>query len=271
MHRKRVIVLIFCIIITVFLSVGCTEAVRFPEIFGASDGFEAVELRIVGASVENRPIECIILGRGDDVTFILAAIHGDEPAGTKLVSELSEYLRQKPELLIGRKVVLLPVANPDGMTHNSRHNARGVDLNRNFSTANRLNDSVCGYRPLSEPEACVIEQLIREHQPARIVSIHQPFACIDYDLPRRARGTAGGPAEALVIRMSELSGLSVKKLGAKSGSLGSYAGLELGIPIITLELKEDDHMLTLQALWEQYGAALIAAILYPESIKRMAK
>ncbi len=255
MYRQRVIILSSFAVSATFLLCGCSKPTRLPTIFGEGKNSVSFQTRFIGASFENRPIECIILGAGNDVSFILATIHGDEPAGTTLVMELSQYLQQKPELLIGRKVVLMPVANPDGLVRNQRHNARGVDLNRNFSVANRLYNAVYGYSALSEPEARIIEHVIREYKPARIVSIHQPFGCIDYD----------GPAKILAEQMAQLTRLPMKKLGAMPGSLGSSAGVELGIPIVTLELLPDDHKLDAQTLWRRYGAGLIAAIIYPET------
>jgi murein tripeptide amidase MpaA len=88
-----------------------------------------------GRSVENRPLEYLVLGQGRDVTLILATIHGNEPAGTPLVLQLARHLREHPLMLWGRTVVLVPVANPDGKARNRRFNANGVDLNRNFPTA----------------------------------------------------------------------------------------------------------------------------------------
>jgi len=198
-----------------------------------------------------------VLGQGQDVAFILATIHGDEPAGTPLVRRLAEYLQQRPNLLRGRNVVLLPVANPDGMAMGTRSNARGVDLNRNFRTANRVNSPQFGRRALSESEAQAIDKVIRQHGPDRIVSIHQPLTCIDYD----------GPAAALAGRMAQYCDLPVRKLGARPGSLGSYAGLTLAIPIITLELPRNANRLNQQALWQRYGTALIAAVVYPDRVQ----
>jgi protein MpaA len=152
--------------------------------------------------------------------------------------------------------VLLPAANPDGLAYNSRSNANGVDLNRNFSTANRANSAEFGRTALSEPEARAIQQLIRQYSPDRIVSIHQPMGCIDYD----------GPGYAIASRMAQYCSLPVKKLGAKPGSLGSYAGLTLGIPIITLELSQSDSGVSSDSLWQRYGKALLAAVTYPEIV-----
>ncbi len=198
-----------------------------------------------------------VLGQGPDVTLILGAIHGDEPAGTILVRQLTEYLKQNPHLLEGRTVVLLPVANPDGAAYNSRDNANKVNLNRNFATVNRINNAEFGRMALSEPETIAIYQLIRQYNPDRIVSIHQPLGCIDYD----------GPGYGLASRMAQYCNLPIKKLGAKPGSLGSYAGVTLGIPIVTFELSQGDSGLGSESLWQRYGKALLAAVLYPERVQ----
>jgi len=200
---------------------------------------------------------CTVLGQGQDVTLILATIHGNEPAGTPLVRRLSEYLQQHPDILQGRKVVLLPVANPDGMAHNTRYNVNGVDLNRNFATANRSNSARHGHTALSEPEARAIASVIRQYSPDRIVSIHQPLACIDYD----------GPAEALANHLAKHCDLPIKKIGARPGSLGSYAGLTLRVPIVTLELPGNADRLNGNSLWQRYGPALVAAVTYPNMAK----
>ena len=260
MSRKWSLSSTACALFVVLVFAGCHKPVSYPEIIAAphplTDTLPA-QHRILGKSIENRLIECLTLGYGRDVTFILATIHGNEPAGTPLLRHLAEYLPRHPQLLAGRTVVLLPVANPDGMARNSRDNARGVDLNRNFATANRLDNKQSGTAPLSEPEARAIESVIWKYKPNRIVSIHQPLACIDYD----------GPAKALAGRTAEYCDLPVKKLGAKPGSLGSYAGLELGIPIITFELLPGDTALSPEHLWQRYGKALIAVIVYPDAVK----
>jgi protein MpaA len=212
---------------------------------------------VVGTSVENRQIECLVLGEGEDVVLIIASIHGNENAGTPLVLQLTEYLYQHKDILQGRQVVFLPVANPDGVFYNCRFNTRGVDLNRNFSAANRRNNAQFGHTALSEPEARIIKQLIEECSPDRIVTIHQGLDCIDYD----------GPGKMLAERMAQYCSLPIKKIGEQSGSLGSYAGETLGIPIITIELPWRHGGFNSKCLWEQYGAVLVAAVVHPEKVK----
>jgi protein MpaA len=194
------------------------------------------------------------INRADDVVLIMATIHGSEPAGTPLVRRLTDHLAKHPRLLAGRKVVLLPLANPDGMARGTRTNARRVDLNRNFPSANWSKRAKNGSQPLSEPESRAVFELIETHRPRRIVSIHQPLGLIDYD----------GDAKPLADAMAARSDLPVKRLGSKPGSLGSYAGVTKGIPIITLELPRAAGGMDSETLWKRYGPMLLAAIRYPE-------
>lgn len=213
--------------------------------------------RTVGMSVEGRPLECRILGSGQDTVLIMATIHGDEPAGRRLVLHLADYLVQRPDVLADRRVVLMPLVNPDGLANGTRHNASGIDLNRNFPAGNFTSTGRHGVQPLSEPESQAIKTALDEWPPARIVSIHQPVACIDYD----------GPAEELARAMGAWTDLPVSRIGSLPGSLGSYAGVTRGIPIITLELPASASLMDADALWQAYGKTLLAAIRYPEAIE----
>lgn len=208
----------------------------------------------IGTSVEQRPIDYSVIGHGDDTVMIIASIHGDEHAGSTMLPHLKSHLANNPQLLNGRKVVILPQANPDGVAHKQRHNANGVDLNRNFEAENRENNITNGQHALSEPEARIIKQLIESFKPDRIITYHQPLDCIDYD----------GPAKGLAYAMGRYCELPVKKLGARPGSLGAYAGETLGIPTITVELLEEDSFVSSDILWQKYGQSLLAAIIYPE-------
>ncbi len=216
-----------------------------------------------GRSVEGRILEYYVLGQGEEVVLIIAGIHGDEPAGSSLVSGLSRYLIKRVELLNSRRVVLVPLANPDGIIRNCRHNAHDVDLNRNFNSRNRKDYKHYG-TALSEPESRFIEKLITKFRPARIISIHQVTrsngelekGLVDYD----------GPGEKLATRMAQYCPLKVRKWGAQPGSLGSYAGVDLHIPTVTLELPKNSQKLPIEKLWRLYGRPLIVAIIYPDNL-----
>jgi len=261
MNKESSFILQVCIVLSVLVIGGCYESVPPPKLVGeirpvaaAISVLPAGQYRVVGRSVDGWPMVAQIIGEGKDTTFILATIHGGERAGAPLVHRLAEHLEHNPNLLSVRRVVLLPVANPDGMFSGTRQNAKGVDLNRNFQATNRVNNGESGKSALSEPEAQAINTIIEEYSPDRIVSIHAPAGCIDYD----------GPAYVLAQRMSQYCSLPVKKLGAKPGSLGAYAGVARKIPTITLELLPDDINKDPETLWQKYGKALLAAITYPE-------
>jgi protein MpaA len=217
---------------------------------GTADRFFA------GKSVGGKPILCEVYGKGPDVMIVIATIHGNEAAGTPLVAAFGKWLAAHPEELEGRRVVIVPIANPDGMAANERFNARGVDLNRNFPAGNwqQAEVKMHGDTPLSEPESRVLMQLVCRYFPDRIISIHQPINCIDYD----------GPAQELAEAMADVCPLPVKKLGGRPGSLGSFVGVTLGKPIITWELPKDAGMDS-KKLWDVYGQALIAALRFQQS------
>ncbi len=257
--NKSSVILTICALAAILALAGCGEPTPYPQFSEMPPSAIALlgQHHIVGASVRNSPIMTHVFGQGPEVILILATIHGDEPAGTPLLRNLAKHIRSHLQLVNGRTIVLLPVANPDGFAQNTRHNANGVDLNRNFSASNRINTATTGRSALSEPEARAISQIIEEYKPDRIVSLHQRRnrrpGCIDYD----------GSAGAIAGRMAQYCNLPVNKLGAMPGSLGSYAGLTLRIPIITFEMQTPDSKLTAHALWRKYGKALLAAITYP--------
>ncbi|WP_207682798.1 DUF2817 domain-containing protein [Desulfonema magnum] len=212
----------------------------------------------VGMSLENQPIECFVIGEGKDVILILASMHGNEQAGTKLAYRLYSYFRNRKhwKLLRERKVLIMPEINPDGVKHNSRYNAGKVDINRNFPAANRKNGGYNGPKAFSEPETRAIFEVIMKYHPKRIISVRKVLGCIDYD----------GPGEGLANHMGKYCDLSVQKLGSQPGSFGSYADETLGVPFITFgmprEISEEP-----EKLWRDYGDALLAAIVYPSYLK----
>ena len=237
---------------------GCYEPEPRPRINGSETPVampavqSAPQYRVLGRSVQGRPITAQVLGTGSDTTFILGSIHGDEAVGTPLTKRLAEHLTAHPEILEGRRVVLVAAGNPDGMVAGTRHNIRGVDLNRNFQTSNWAPTAANGPRPLSEPETQALQRAILEYRPNRIVAIHQPLDCVDYD----------GPGRELAAHIAQYCLLPVKKLGARPGSLGSYSGEQLGIPTVTVELPAAATAMTEAQLWSRYGPAMTAAVTY---------
>lgn len=208
------------------------------------------EESVIGQSVEGRPITRLRIGDGAYVILIMASIHGNETAGTPLVKRLAEEVRKCPELVAGKTLIVLPLVNPDGDAVRIRYNARGVDLNRNFPAENRENSSRYGLQALSEPEAVAVFRTLEDFPPQHIVTLHEPLQCVDYD----------GPAKQLAEAISAAGPLPVKKLGSRPGSLGSFAGLTLKIPTVTLELPPNAATQSNELLWRFYGEALLESV-----------
>lgn len=231
---------------------GRTGGTEEATVLASDGGRSAVVVRgTIGRSVEGREIRSIEIGVGPRTLLVIATIHGDEAAGTPLVDRWAEALIDDPLRLRGVTVVLVPDLNPDGRIAGRRGNMSGVDLNRNFEARNRVAWSGSGPRAESEPESRALARLLERVRPDAIVSIHQPLDCVDWD----------GPPETAVLAeaMSNASGLRVRRLGARPGSLGSWAGVDLGIPTVTFELPRDAGR-DEDADYAAYAPALDAAL-----------
>jgi murein peptide amidase A len=186
------------------------------------------------ASVEGRPLRHWVFGSGLPVTLVFAGIHGSERSSVELATRFLEVLDGEPDSVDRGTIVVAPLVNPDGYERGERWNARGVDLNRNFPAWNWDGSSRGGPRPASEPETRFVLGLLERFRPTRVVSVHAPLACVNWD----------GPARRLARALSQESGLPRREdIGYPTpGSFGSYAGRQLGIPTITLELPDRDRL-----------------------------
>jgi hypothetical protein len=93
---------------------------------------------------------------------ILAAQHGDEPAGTEALIVIAQELAsgRHAGVLERVDVVLLPRANPDGAAAFSRGAADGTDINRDHLL-------------LQTPEARAIAQLLASFAPLVVLDLHE--------------------------------------------------------------------------------------------------
>src|SRR5262245_21481494 len=186
------------------------------------------------ASVEGRPLRHWVFGSGHPVTFVFAGIHGSERSSVELASRFLEALDDEPDSFGAGTIVVAPLVNPDGYERGERWNARGVDLNRNFPAWNWEGAPRGGPEPASEPETRFVLRLLERFRPTRVVSVHAPLGCVNWD----------GPARRLARALSQASGLPRREdIGYPTpGSFGSYAGRQLGSPTITLELPARDRV-----------------------------
>jgi protein MpaA len=139
----------------------------------------------LGRSVLGRPIDAIVNGdqgppgNPPRKVLVVGAIHGNEPAGIAIVRRLERLAVPR-----GAQLILVEAVNPDGVAAGKRQNARGVDLNRNFSWRWRRAGQpgsvmYSGPHPLSEPESRIARTLIRSVRPKITIWFHQHLRLVD--------------------------------------------------------------------------------------------
>ena len=140
----------------------------------------AVEREVVGRSVQDRPIDAIRRGNFDArvQVLVVGCIHGNECAGRAIVHKLRKM--NAPDDL---DLWLMPTLNPDGSRTGTRHNARGVDLNRNFgrgwrASGERWDTYYPGPHPWSEPETRTARELVERVRPEITIWYHQQMALV---------------------------------------------------------------------------------------------
>ncbi len=188
----------------------------------------------LGKSVRGRTIEAIIYGTGKRRVVVIGGIHGDEPATTVVARALAVTLG-RDSVPAALTVIILPDANPDGLSSGTRVNGAGVDINRNFPSSSwRVNyeDTIHypGAAPASEPETRSIMSLLERHPPDLLITLHAALGCVNWD----------GPAERIAAVMARVNGYPLcSYLGYETpGSLGTYAGIDRRIPMVTIELRD---------------------------------
>jgi hypothetical protein len=219
---------------------GVTRAI--PQI--KANACVAAELKPWAKSVNGRDImlhEFMPAQRPVARVLVVGGIHGDELTSVSIVFRWIELLKQPVGEAAQYQWRVIPVLNPDGLLAKppTRVNARGVDLNRNFPTDNWSSEAARywsvstsrdprrfpGAAARSEPESAWLHNEIDTFKPDVIISVHAPYAVLDFDGPPRRMQPP--------LRFGPLQ---LHRLGIYPGSLGNYGGLKAGIPVVTLEL-----------------------------------
>ncbi len=194
----------------------------YGELLAAVERLAARGARVepIGRSVRGEPLFAVHLGSdriGARTSVVLSAVHPIEWIGVEVGLALLERLAG--EDLADRAVVAVPIVNPDGLLRVEhdlragrrrfvRHNARGVDLNRNFDASwdrrglvQRLLSFLYspGAHAASEPEVAALAHHLAPLRIDRAVSLHSFGGAVLYPRRRRAgpsstwTSTAPGP------------------------------------------------------------------------------
>ena len=171
-----------------------------------------LERRVIGISIQGRPLEAIRMGDPKGVTVVvIGVIHGNEEAGLLITDELVNM--QVPK---GVNLWVIPSMNPDGTVLNRRGNANRVDLNRNFPYGwARIGQpgywQYSGPNRASEPETKAIVSFLREIKPALGLWYHQ-----DLNIISPGVGFEG----EIRARYGAITGLPMKRITG-----GTYTGV----------------------------------------------
>lgn len=181
--------------------------------------------------------------------LVFSLIHGDEKASGGVARAWMSRLTTLQSRSSWR---IVPVLNPDGWAANTRTNASGVDINRNFPSkdwdhhakhywekqARKDPRRFPGGTAGSEVETKCAMDIIDDFKPDFIISIHTPYGVLDFDGPQ--------------VAYPSVEFLPWASLGTFPGSLGRYMWMDKKVPVLTIELKDGrilqqfDQIATLQ-------------------------
>ena len=155
---------------------------------------QGARVREMGRSVRGESLFVVEVGAkakpGIPTSAVLSAVHPMEWIGIETHLALLERLVARPPT--NRTIISVPIVNPDGVQEVEknlragsrkfiRHNARGVDLNRNFDVAwgkrgimQRVLSPIYsrGSGPESEPEVAAVVRELQERRVDRALSLH---------------------------------------------------------------------------------------------------
>lgn len=212
-----------------------------------------------------------------NTTIIMCGVHGDEITPVKFCFDLLNELRTGNHSFEDKVVVVAPLVAPDSFLkpRPTRTNGRGIDVNRNFPTADWKSEALKrwknhrsdkrkfpGHKAASEQETIFQMNLILRYKPNKVISVHSPLSLLDYDGPSLVAKDNKSAKELLEQMSDKASGYKVSNYPIFPGSLGNWAGKEKALPTYTLELPNSNPQETTK-FWNLFKEALLYAIGHP--------
>ncbi len=148
------------------------ESVRFLRDLDARS--ERVRVATIGRTGQNRAIQMTAVGlpapqtveaaAAGSVALFVCSVHGDENSGREACMQMARDLAFTTDAALTRflrnTTVLFVNVNPDGWVADTRENAAGIDINRD-------------YMALATPEAQALTKVIRDWNPDVLNDLHE--------------------------------------------------------------------------------------------------
>jgi carboxypeptidase D len=169
--------------------------------------------RSIGKTVRNRDIWVVhVIRAGAPVlpeVFLAGNIHGDETVGGQLLQRYLWDICNKygtdavlTSIVNSIDLYVMPMFNPDGYESNTRANANGVDLNRDFpNTWTSPSDTTTG----RQPETAAYMNFTKSRQFKLSLMYHGGAVVANYPYDSRQPGTSGYSATDRDLLVQDLS------------------------------------------------------------------
>jgi hypothetical protein len=309
--RSKILYLFFSLSIASALSfVSCSdtsgtvsfidEIYKDPEsideyLYTLSEESDLVSYESLGYSDDGEYVisKVIISGAGSTVkpeVSIIGGIHGNESIAVNFPLRFIDFLvssgsDEAQELLDNYEFHIIPAVNPWGLAHNTRYNANGVDLNRNFSWA--WSDAAYhGEYAFDQIESQLVKADADDHHYILSIAYHSGEQCIstvwDYIGTTTSSGTPASYTSATFLSSYMPNGSTILSFASDYadqvntsgddsfysvegydwyptyGSLGDWFYGEKGAVAYTIELYDDKDADVGSKVWQWHKEPFIS-------------
>ncbi len=222
--------------------------VKSSQTWSYGSRLRCYDIATIGYSRQGRPINAYYFGSGSISILFTGLIHGDEnSSGATMNSWIAELDAKARNIPKGRKIVVVPTVNPDGVASGSRYNSKRVDLNRNFATSNWKKDIQTsdgtikgggGSSASSEPETRALANLVGSLAPRLVVTFHSSGSLVNTNDVGISVGAGSNYASQVGYSLVRSSGTSSAFDYNVTGSFEDWLG-ERGTAAFLVELSSD--------------------------------
>jgi protein MpaA len=218
----------------------------------------------IGTSVKGRPITAYQFGSGPSMVLYIAAMEGNEQNSANLLTQWIPNIDANPSKIPSyRTIVVIPQINPDGYAADTRLNADGIDLNRNFPAnnwqtqvteplANNVLTNDGGPYPLSEPESQALANYFQANHPRLTLTEHSHGGIVEANDAGDSIGLGAQYAALAGYRAIPTFAIGNFFDYTTTGAFEDWANDKLGLPVLEVELSSptsSEYSRNLPALW----------------------